>query len=151
VVDSGQLHAAICQAFDDEELRTLCFSLGLDYDALRGEGRDAKARELIAYAERRGQLLDLVRAIQQARPHNLYWSEARRGETVPPASNQYATAKMLLTTVGRLEIRVDQMEDQVVRIVSQVDRLKTLGTATLTAVLFIVAGLVVVTAALLLG
>jgi len=148
VVDAAQLHEAICRTFDEEELRTLCFDLGLDYDALRGEGKDARARELVGWLARRGALMELVRAVQQRRP-NQYWTNAVEDETVPPAVNQYATARMLMLTVGRLEIRVGQVEDQVERVVGQVDRLRTLGAATLTAVLFIVAGLVAVTAALL--
>jgi hypothetical protein len=47
--------------FDLEEFRTLCFTLqervaGLNYDALPGEGFEAKARELIAFLIRRDQL-----------------------------------------------------------------------------------------------
>jgi hypothetical protein len=34
--------------FDLEEFRTLCFDLGIDFDNLRGEGKEAKARELVA-------------------------------------------------------------------------------------------------------
>jgi hypothetical protein len=30
-----------------EEIRTLCFDLGIDYDNLPGEGKTAKARELM--------------------------------------------------------------------------------------------------------
>lgn len=47
--------------FDLEEFRTLCFTLqervaDLNYDALPGEGLEAKARELIAFLVRRDQL-----------------------------------------------------------------------------------------------
>jgi hypothetical protein len=150
VVESGQLWRAICQAFDEEELRTLCFDLGLDYDALRGDGRDARARELVAYYERRGEKMTLVRAVQRHRPSNQFWAEATQDRTVPPASNQYATAKMLVLTVGRVETRMDAVEELVERVVGQVDRLRTVSAVTLTAVLFLVCGLVVVTAALLL-
>jgi len=65
--------------------------------------------------------------------------------------NQYATAKMLMLTVGRLEIRMDQVEGQVERVVSQVDRLRTVSWATLTAILFLVGGLAVVTLIAVLG
>jgi len=47
-----ELYSFICSHFDAEELRTLCFFLAADYDALRGEGKSAKARELIGYMER---------------------------------------------------------------------------------------------------
>jgi len=150
VVDPGQLHEAICQAFDEEELRTLCFDLDLDYDALRGDGKDARARELVGWHTRRGALMDLVKAVQRRRP-NQYWTNAVEDKTVPPAVNQYATARMLMLTVGRLEIRVDQMEGQVGRIVAQVDRLRTVSWATLTAILFLVGGLAVVTLIAILG
>jgi hypothetical protein len=46
------LRLAITRHFDLEDLRTLCFDLGVDYDNLRGEGKAGKARELVALAER---------------------------------------------------------------------------------------------------
>lgn len=54
--------------FDEEELRTLCFDLNVDYDSLRGEGKAAKARELVALAERLGQLDLLEAAVRRERP-----------------------------------------------------------------------------------
>ncbi|MGD1994242.1 MAG: hypothetical protein PVI59_13705 [Anaerolineae bacterium] len=54
--------------FDDEELRTLCFDLNVDYDSLRGEGKAAKARELVALAERLGQMELLEAAVRRERP-----------------------------------------------------------------------------------
>ncbi len=54
--------------FDEEELRTLCFDLNVDYDSLRGEGKAAKARELVALAERIGQLDLLEAAVRRERP-----------------------------------------------------------------------------------
>jgi hypothetical protein len=55
--------------FDEEELRTLCFDLGIDYDDLRSEGKANKARELVAYLERRGRIPDLVAIGKRLRPH----------------------------------------------------------------------------------
>jgi hypothetical protein len=46
--------------FNREELRTLCFDLGLDYDDLPGEGRAAKARELVACMHQLDRIPDLV-------------------------------------------------------------------------------------------
>jgi DNA repair exonuclease SbcCD ATPase subunit len=64
------LRQALERLFDDEELRTLCFDLGTeyDYDGLRGEGKRAKARELVALAERQGHLAALEAAIRRRRP-----------------------------------------------------------------------------------
>lgn len=54
--------------FDLEELRTLCFDLGIDYDDLRGEGKTAKARELILRMQRRQQVENLIKTIRDTRP-----------------------------------------------------------------------------------
>ena len=63
-----QLHQLLGQRFDEEELRDLCFDLGVDYDDLRGEGKASKARELVSHLDRRGRLADLASAGKQMRP-----------------------------------------------------------------------------------
>jgi len=67
-----QLRQVIEQSFDEEELRTLCFDLNVDYDTLPGRGKAAKARELISYFLRREQVQKLAACIQQQRP-NASW------------------------------------------------------------------------------
>jgi hypothetical protein len=64
----SQVHHFIVEHFDAEELRTVCFNLGIRYDDLRGEGHIAKARELVLWAERREMLDDLLNELQQSRP-----------------------------------------------------------------------------------
>ena len=54
--------------FDLEELRTLCFTLGIDFDDLRGEGKTAKARELILRLQRHRQVEKLIQKIKETRP-----------------------------------------------------------------------------------
>jgi AAA+ ATPase superfamily predicted ATPase len=71
-VSLTKLHELLVRHFDQEELRSLLFDLGVDFDALRGEGKAAKARELILYLERRGRLNDLVNKLQRLRP-NVSW------------------------------------------------------------------------------
>lgn len=63
-----QLRQILATRFDDEELRTLSFDLGLDYDSLRGEGKANKAREVVDYFNRRNRIPDLVKAIEEQRP-----------------------------------------------------------------------------------
>jgi len=53
--------------FSAEELRTLCFDLGIDIENLPGDTKPAKAQQLVEYMERRGQLDRLVAAIRAAR------------------------------------------------------------------------------------
>jgi hypothetical protein len=54
--------------FDLEELRTLCFAVGVDFDDLRGEGKTAKARELILRMQKYRQLENLIQKIKELRP-----------------------------------------------------------------------------------
>lgn len=67
-VDLVRLYELIAKHFDLEELRTLCFRLGLDIADLPGEGRNAKARELVTYMNRRLHMADLIAQLQQERP-----------------------------------------------------------------------------------
>jgi hypothetical protein len=69
--DRTQVHQALDCCFNLEELRTLCFELGLDYDDLPAEGKEAKARELVVHHERHGTLHRLVKLIRARRPQAL--------------------------------------------------------------------------------
>ncbi|MFC1713300.1 HEAT repeat domain-containing protein [Candidatus Poribacteria bacterium] len=57
------LRERIIERFDIEEIRTLCQDLDVDFDSLRGEGKAAKARELVSYMSRRSRLRQLVEAL----------------------------------------------------------------------------------------
>jgi len=63
-----KLHRKLTRHFDDEELHTLCFQLDVDYDDLRGTGKAGKARELVAYLERKGLVPELVKKCSELRP-----------------------------------------------------------------------------------
>lgn len=67
VQDQTALREFIVNRYDLEELRTLCMDIDVPYDDLRGEGKTAKARELIAYLKRRNRLNDLIHYLQQDR------------------------------------------------------------------------------------
>lgn len=62
------------QHFDREELRTLCFQLGIDYDDLPAEGRANKARELVKLLSRQDRLPALVALCKELRP-NADWEK----------------------------------------------------------------------------
>lgn len=55
----------LSDALNQEEARTLCFDLGVDYADLPGEGRVAKLRELVVLLERRGRIPELLSALNQ--------------------------------------------------------------------------------------
>jgi hypothetical protein len=54
--------------FNEEELRSLCFNLSVEYDNLPVSGRQARIRELITYLQRRGRIGDLVETYHRLRP-----------------------------------------------------------------------------------
>lgn len=58
----------LANLFSSDELRTLCFDLGVDYEALPASGKFGKARELMLYAERHDRLDRLYQRVQAERP-----------------------------------------------------------------------------------
>jgi hypothetical protein len=70
----ADIHRLVVERFDEEELRMLCFDLGVDYDSLRGEGKEGKARELLLYLSRRARVLELVDRVRTQRP-NMIWPD----------------------------------------------------------------------------
>jgi hypothetical protein len=61
--------------FSEDELRTVCFDLGIDYDNLAGVGKAGKARELVAYCQRYGRISMLLAIARQLRP-DVPWDDA---------------------------------------------------------------------------
>jgi hypothetical protein len=68
-IDRLRLLEAVAGHFSDEELRTLCFELGIDYDDLPAQGKKNRARELIYECERGHRLDTLIALCLQKRPH----------------------------------------------------------------------------------
>ena len=64
----AEFREQISASLDNEELRTLCFDLDVDYDSLRGQGKDDKIRELIALLRRNGRLPELESRLSVLRP-----------------------------------------------------------------------------------
>ena len=54
--------------FIEDELRSLCFEVGVDYDSLPASGTFGKARELIMRCERNGRVGRLQERIKAERP-----------------------------------------------------------------------------------
>jgi hypothetical protein len=73
--DLSVVHQILVDHFSREELRTLCFEFDVDYADLQGEGKPAKAIELIRYLERRGRIHALIERARELRP-NARWDDA---------------------------------------------------------------------------
>lgn len=72
--ETSRLRQTLVEYFSEEELRTLCDDLDVDYESLPSVGKADKARELIAYFQRRRRLSQLVE-ISVRRAHNKHRSE----------------------------------------------------------------------------
>lgn len=64
----SQIHQFLTSSHNDDEVRTLCFRINVDYDNLSGNTLEGKARELILYLDRRGELNQLLVQLQKDRP-----------------------------------------------------------------------------------
>ena len=120
-VDLAQLRRNVVEYFNDNELRNLCFDLGINYDALPGSGTDAKARELVALCLRQGKLADLLTQCALERPHVFSQldlsndaSEVARGTAVLQAvGKRFAGDPYATQTVSRLADRPDSDARQI--------------------------------------
>lgn len=63
----SKLRKILIDRFNEDELKTLCLDLAIDYDVLPGEGKAGKARELVAYLDRRNRLLELKKVLSTSR------------------------------------------------------------------------------------
>ncbi len=84
--------------FNSQELRTLCFDLGVDYDALHGEGKDDKIRELITFLQRNCRIPDLITRLQQIRPSQ-DWPELSPPNTPSPTPNKQRPKQIIASTL----------------------------------------------------
>lgn len=65
---STELRLAMSLRFNLEEVRTLCYDAGVDYDDLEGGTKSAKVRELILHAARHDKLDQLLETLGRTRP-----------------------------------------------------------------------------------
>ncbi len=96
-MDKVQLAKQIDRYFDLEDLRALCFELGVDYDSLRGEGKAAQARELVLLMERTGRINELAQLCASHRP-NVDWDA---GPVAPTPAQSPAQTEAALKMARR--------------------------------------------------
>lgn len=69
------LRKQLATTMNDDELETLCFDLGVNYENLKGDSHEAKARELVSQCDRTGKTNELIELSRAMRP-NIVWGEA---------------------------------------------------------------------------
>ncbi len=67
VIDLKELYDKLVELFNKNEMMTLAFGLGVDYESLPA-AKDAFARELIVYLQRRKRLHEMIATCRQERP-----------------------------------------------------------------------------------
>lgn len=85
----ADLRNKITTYFNDDEIESLCFDLGIEYENLAGETREAKARELVIYCERTSKVSQLVNRCRELRP-SVDW---RAPEHLPESESFAAPTK----------------------------------------------------------
>jgi hypothetical protein len=66
--ESAEIYEILSNRFNEEELKTLCLYLDVEFDDLASENFSGKARELVKYLNRRERLHHLVSEIKRIRP-----------------------------------------------------------------------------------
>lgn len=82
MTDQGYLtkiYELLMAHFDESELQTLCFYLGIDYESLVGAAKPGKARALVQYCDRAGRLAELREKVMGERPL-AQWPELPRSD-----------------------------------------------------------------------
>jgi hypothetical protein len=85
-LDRSELLRYLVKHYSLEELQTICFDLGVDYDNLGGSGKSGKARELIQYLERRGRLDELATVLREDRPEQFTEAGLSTGPAAAPTA-----------------------------------------------------------------
>lgn len=62
------LLSQLATRFDEDELRTLCFHLQIDFENLPATGKEGKAREMVLHLDRRYRIGELIQLVNQLRP-----------------------------------------------------------------------------------
>jgi hypothetical protein len=65
----NRLHDILDNYFNEQELRDICFELGIDYEDLPFSGQTNKARELVALTVRTSQFEQLCALVKGERPY----------------------------------------------------------------------------------
>jgi hypothetical protein len=99
-VDIIYIQKQLVKHFDLSELKTLCFELNIDYEAIAGETKPDKSRELVKFAYRTGRIPELLEQCQQSRPlvdwhqpAKIYRHDELPDEWVEPVQRLYQLVK----------------------------------------------------------
>ena len=82
-----KVYELLIEHFNEEELKTLCFYVGEDYESLPGKGKEAKARELVHLCQRKHLFSQLKDEVIKQRPH-ASWPDIPSSRSMPPLPSE---------------------------------------------------------------
>lgn len=86
--DPRKLHQQITDAFDEANLRTICYYLGIDFEELAGDRKSEIVTDLLIQVENRGLLPKFLEILKLERPL-IDWPEApEKGRETEPAPEE---------------------------------------------------------------
>lgn len=114
------LRQALSTRLSEDELRSLCFDLGVDYENLGGESKAAHARNLISLFDRRERVDELVAACQKTFPA-LPWNNLLEGvtSTVPATETRNHEMVKILFLAANPRDTPMLLLDQEVRLIDE--------------------------------
>jgi hypothetical protein len=103
-MDLPQLRDILVAYFNDNELRDLCFDLGIDYENLGGDAKSGKARELVDYCRRYDRLPDLEAACRRLRPNAFKDSSSASAESATTSKAEERPGSTVINRSGGVTI-----------------------------------------------
>jgi hypothetical protein len=86
----------------DNDLRELCSKMRIDYERLRGQGKAARASELVRHLAARGRILELVALASQLRP-DISWGDMA-GDLATSPVEEPASSRRIGAALGWLVV-----------------------------------------------
>jgi hypothetical protein len=102
------------ERFDGNELESLAFALGVNYEDIDGNTRSAKARELAQFLNRRG-MMDKLRRIGPIERPDLDWEMVFGGALTPTPPLVTGVSGMELAAAAQVVARLPDFADPVDR------------------------------------
>jgi hypothetical protein len=97
----ADVQGKLSQYFSGEEIETMAFVLGIDYDSLRGGTKPTKVNSLIADLARRGRLVDLIAEARKQRG-NVTWPDVPPNFELPQGAAGSETDGATIYQIGTL-------------------------------------------------
>lgn len=97
----ADVQGKLSQYFSGEEIETLAFMLGVDYDTLRGGTKPTKINSLITFIARNGRLEELLREARRQRT-NVTWPDVPADFELPQGAGGSETDGATIYHIGSL-------------------------------------------------